>query len=99
MTEPVVLGDDSIPMLPRGVRFRFDEGRQAWVLLGPERVIMPDEIAVEILKLVDGQAGVGDLVDRLAAKFAAPRDQIQSDVLEMLNVLAVKGFMRAREPG
>jgi pyrroloquinoline quinone biosynthesis protein D len=44
----------SVPSFRRGVKFRFDAVREAWVLLAPEKLFMPDEIAVEILKLVDG---------------------------------------------
>ena len=30
-------------------KFRFDEVRQAWIVLAPERLLLPDEQAVEIL--------------------------------------------------
>ena len=29
--------------------FRFDEVRQRWIMLAPERLMLPDEQAVEIL--------------------------------------------------
>ena len=63
-------------MLPRHARLKFDETRQVWVILAPERVLAPDEIAVEVLKLCDGVRSVADMVDQLAAKYAAPRDAI-----------------------
>ena len=49
MTETTI-----VPAFRRGVKFRFDAVRDAWVLLAPEKLFMPDEIAVEILKLIDG---------------------------------------------
>ena len=70
----------SVPALPRGVRLRFDQARDAWVLLAPERVLMPDPIAVEILKRCDGKASVAAIVDDLATTFAAEREQIEADV-------------------
>ena len=47
---------------------KFDETRQVWVILAPERVLAPDEIAVEVLQLCDGVRNVGDMADQLAAK-------------------------------
>src|SRR5262245_2321798 len=54
------------------VRFRFDETRSAWVVLAPERLLLPDEQAVEILSLIDGQRDVDAVIDELAGRFDAP---------------------------
>jgi len=35
--------------------FRFDDTRQRWIMMAPERLMLPDEQAVEILQLVDGK--------------------------------------------
>jgi pyrroloquinoline quinone biosynthesis protein D len=80
-----------IPSFPRGIRFRFDEVRQAWVVLAPERLFLPDAQAIEILKLIDGVRSLGTIIDDLAACFAAPRDLIATDVMTMLRGLAEKG--------
>src|SRR5699024_9406344 len=40
---------DSIPRLGIGVRTRFDPARQQWLVLAPERLFVPDEIAFEII--------------------------------------------------
>ena len=85
-------------MLPRHAKLRFDETRQVWVILAPERVLAPDETAVEVLKLCDGVSRVAEIVDQLAAKYAAPREAILTDVMAMLQDLADKGFLtEARE--
>ena len=78
------------PRLPRGVRLRHDEVRNVWLLLAPERVLNPDAIAVTVLKLCDGDRTVDGIVDELAAAFAAPREQIETDVKTMLGDLADK---------
>jgi pyrroloquinoline quinone biosynthesis protein D len=77
-----------------GVKFRFDDTRQAWIVLAPERLFMPDEHAAEILKLVDGARSAGTIVDDLAARFDAPRATIEADVLEMLQDLIERGVLR-----
>ena len=88
----------SRPILPRHAKLRFDETRQRWVILAPERVLAPDDIAVEVLQLCDGARNVDAVVDLLAAKYAAPREAILADVIVMLQDLADKGFLtEARE--
>ncbi len=89
----IQVSEDSRPVLPRHTKLRYDETRQVWVILAPERVLAPDEIAVEVLKLCDGVRSVAVMIDELAAKYAAPRDTIASDVVAMLQDLADKGFL------
>ena len=98
MTERAEVRGDSVPSLPRGVKLRFDQARNAWVLLAPERVLMPDPIAVEILKRCDGKASVAAIVDDLAATFAAERSQIEADVNAFLQDLADKGMVALGSP-
>jgi pyrroloquinoline quinone biosynthesis protein D len=88
----------SRPVLPRHARLKFDDVRQRWVILAPERVLAPDDVAVEVLQLCDGARSVSDMIDLLAAKYAAPREAIGTDVIVMLQDLADKGFLtQARE--
>jgi pyrroloquinoline quinone biosynthesis protein D len=76
------------------VRFRFDEVRQAWVVLAPERLLLPDEQAVEILRLVDGERNVDTVIDELVRRDEAPRQVIATDVVAMLQDLADKKVLR-----
>ena len=94
----ITVSEASRPVLPRHARLKFDETRRVWVILAPERVLAPDEIAVEVLLLCDGLRSVGEVIDLLAAKYAAERDAIATDVVAMLQDLADKGFLtEARE--
>ena len=94
----ITVSETSRPKLPRHARLKFDETRQVWVVLAPERVLAPDEIAVEVLQLCDGVRSVAEMVDQLSAKYAAPREAIATDVVGMLQDLADKGFLtEARE--
>jgi pyrroloquinoline quinone biosynthesis protein D len=86
--------ETAIPVLAVGVKFRFDSSRDAWVVLAPERLFLPDEQAIEILKLVDGTRTLGAIVDELATRFNAPRGLIGGDVDTMLNDLSDKGVLR-----
>jgi pyrroloquinoline quinone biosynthesis protein D len=83
-----VVEPDTVPRFPRGTRFRFDATRQAWVILAPERLMMPDEIGVEVLKLVNGDRTIAAIAADLASRFGAPPDEVLADVLSMLQELA-----------
>ena len=94
----ISVSEASRPVLPRHARLKFDETRQVWVILAPERVLAPDEIAVEVLQLCDGVRNVAAMIDMLAEKYAAERSAIATDVIAMLQDLADKGFLtEARE--
>ena len=95
MSRRVEIGPTSVPRLPRHVRLQFDDSRKRWIVQAPERLLLPDDIALEILKLVDGVATVDVIADALAAKFAAPRAEVGADVAEMLQDLADKGLLEA----
>src|SRR5271170_519740 len=70
----ISVSEASRPVLPRHAKLKFDETRQVWVILAPERVLAPDEIAVEVLQLCDGERSVADMIDSLATKYAASRE-------------------------
>jgi pyrroloquinoline quinone biosynthesis protein D len=89
----MTLSETSRPILARHVVLKRDEARSRWVILAPERVLVPDETAVEIVGMADGVATVAEIVDRLAEKYKAPRDEISADVLEMLQDLADQGYL------
>lgn len=83
----------AVPRFARGVRLREDATRGRWVVLAPERAFVPDDTALEVLKLVDGARSVGAIADTLAERFAAPRDVIEADITEMLRDLAERGVV------
>ena len=94
----ISVSEASRPVLPRHAKLKYDETRKVWVILAPERVLAPDEIAVEVLQLCDGVRNVEQMIDQLAEKYAAERGAIATDVIAMLQDLADKGFLtEARE--
>jgi pyrroloquinoline quinone biosynthesis protein D len=78
------------PRLAPGVRLHFDQTRNAWVLLGPERVIETEGPASDILQRCDGTRTLAQIVDELAALYTADRAEIEGDVRIMLAELVDK---------
>ena len=86
-----------IPCLPRGVRLHWDKLRETHVLLGPERALMLDQIAYEILRRVDGEKTGDAIFEDLAATFNAPLDQVRTDASALLTDLADKRLLEAKD--
>jgi pyrroloquinoline quinone biosynthesis protein D len=95
VTARITITEQSVPRLPPGVKLRLDKQRDRWVVLAPERLFVPDAIALEIIKRCDGRASVSAIVDDLAKTFSAPRDRIFGDVSALLQDLTDKGVMTA----
>ena len=93
MTDILKIDEKTIPKFPKHVKFRHNKARDEWVILAPERLVKLDEIAVEILHLVDGETEVKKIANQLSQKFNAPEETIISDVIEMLQNLSDKGFI------
>jgi pyrroloquinoline quinone biosynthesis protein D len=95
MTAASALTGDSVPRLAPGVRLKDDKTRVQTVLLAPERVLVPDATALEVLQHLDGVRSVAQISNALAAEYDAPAETIQADVLELLSDLAENGFIEA----
>ena len=88
---------ESVPRLPRHVKLRHDKARDRWLILVPERVLVPDDTAVAVLTRVDGARSVRDIAGDLAQTYQAPVDVILADSVVLLQDLADKGFLAITE--
>jgi pyrroloquinoline quinone biosynthesis protein D len=87
------MAGSAVPRFARGVRLREDTARGRWVVMAPERMFIPDETALEILRLVDGVRSLDAIADDLAARFDAPRQEILQDAAALLEDLTAKGVI------
>ena len=81
------------PRLAPHVRLTFDARRGCWVLLAPERLLMPDEVALEVLRRCTGRASIDEIVDDLVCAFEGDRDEIAGDVERLIHDLCEKGVL------
>jgi coenzyme PQQ biosynthesis protein PqqD len=81
------------PRLAPGVRLRKDDQRGP-VLLGPERVLELDDIALSIVKQIDGKRRISDIADALAREYDEKADVIRQDIDTLLKDLAAKGYVK-----
>ena len=90
----LIVGRETRPNLPTYLKLRHDAGRDRWILLAPERVLTPDQTAVAVLKLCDGNRTVDEIVTVLAEEYSAAAEVIRADVLDLLQGLADKGYIK-----
>jgi pyrroloquinoline quinone biosynthesis protein D len=89
----------SVPFLPRSVKMVEDRARGRWVLNAPERIVVPDETALEILRLCDGARTVDAICHALAQRYNASPETIRADVMELLQDLADRGLLELNPAG
>jgi pyrroloquinoline quinone biosynthesis protein D len=81
------------PRFAPGVRLQEDRARDRWMVMAPERMFLPDETALEVLRLVDGARDDAAIVSALATKFDAPEAVIAADVRALLEDLRNRGAL------
>jgi pyrroloquinoline quinone biosynthesis protein D len=90
----MTLTELSRPRLAGKARLRVDRRDGRLWLLYPERGLLLNGSAGEILRLCTGGLTVAAIVDRLAGRYEpSRRDAIHADVLRLLNRLSDRGLI------
>lgn len=91
MTTSANLAD--IYALARHYRFQWEEAQQCYVLLFPEGMVKLNGGAGEVIKRVDGNKTVADIVKELEVAFPDAPD-IAKDVIGMLELAVEKAWLQ-----
>ena len=82
------------PRLAAKARLRWDRKDERFMLLYPERGLVLNPTAADVVKLCTGELTVGAIVDQLAAKYATqPREAVEQEVLGFLTRMAERGLI------
>lgn len=85
----------SRPRLALKARLRRDRHEDRWLLLYPERGLILNRSAGDILRLCTGRLTVDRIVDLLAARYGdSRRDAIMADALALLCRLHARGLIQ-----
>jgi pyrroloquinoline quinone biosynthesis protein D len=79
-----IISLQSCPTLKRHARLQYDNVREAWALLSPERIFWPNEVSLDILRLCNGHNTVAQMIAILANQYGADETEITSDVVGFL---------------
>jgi pyrroloquinoline quinone biosynthesis protein D len=82
------------PRFAPGVRLQEDKARGRWIVMAPERMFVPDETALAVLRLVDGARDEAAIIAALAQQYDAPAEVIGADVRALIADLVTRGALR-----
>ena len=90
-----MISTETRPRLASKVRVRYDRRGERYMLLWPEKGMVLNPTAAEIVKLCTGEHTVTGIVERLAEKYpTAPREALERQVMDFLTAMADRGLMR-----
>jgi pyrroloquinoline quinone biosynthesis protein D len=90
------LAVDARPCLAPKVRLRWDRKDGRYMLLYPERGLVLNATAADVVKLCTGEHTVGTILERLAEKYAPqPAGAIEREVLTFLHAMVDRGLIRS----
>ncbi len=88
----LALNTTDIYRLAPHYRFQWEEAQQCYVLLFPEGMIKLNGGAGEVIKRVDGQKTVADIVAELKSAFPDVAD-LEADIIAMVNLAIEKAWI------
>jgi pyrroloquinoline quinone biosynthesis protein D len=82
------------PRLAAKARLRWDRKGERYMLLYPERGLVLNGTAADVVRLCTGELTVGAIVEQLAAKYAPqPRAAIEQEIVAFLTRMAERALV------
>ena len=76
-------------------RLRFDRKSSRYMLLYPERGLVLNPTAADVLQRCDGERTVGSIVEELAKQYGHEAPLVEREVLGFLQTMADRGLVQA----
>jgi pyrroloquinoline quinone biosynthesis protein D len=90
-----VISAESRPRLAAKARLRFDRRSARYLLLYPERGLVLNVTATDVLQRCTGELTVNAIVDELARKYGQEPPAVAEEVLRFLRAMADRGLVQA----
>ena len=82
------------PRLAAKARLRWDRKGERYMLLYPERGLVLNATAADVVRLCTGELTVDAIVERLAEKYTTqPREALEQEIVTFLGRLAARGLV------
>ena len=82
------------PRLAAKARLGWDRKAERFMLLYPERGLVLNPTAADVVRLCTGELTVGAIVEQLAAKYAPqPREAVEQEVVTFLTRMAERALV------
>ncbi len=90
----VTLSPGSRPRLASKARLRWDRREEKYLLLYPERGLLLNATAADIVQLCTGEHTIEEIVGRLAEKYPGKaREEIEQEAMAFLAQIATRGLL------
>lgn len=86
---------EDIPQIAPTFRFQWEEAQDCFVVLYPEGMVKLSPSAGEIMKRIDGQTNIAELINDLHQTF--PGADLDNDVYKFLEVAHANGWIRKKQ--
>lgn len=85
----------SRPRLAPKARLRYDRKSERYMLLYPERGLVLNATAADVLQRCDGERTVGAIVEELAQKYGHEPPAVEREVMTFLETMADRGLVQS----
>jgi coenzyme PQQ biosynthesis protein PqqD len=89
-----VISAESRPVLASKARLRFDRKSSRYMLLYPERGLVLNPTAADVLQRCDGERTVGAIVAELAERYGQAPPAVEREVMAFLQTMADRGLVQ-----
>jgi coenzyme PQQ biosynthesis protein PqqD len=90
-----VISAESRPRLAAKARLRFDRKDSRYMLLYPERGLVLNPTAADVIQLCTGERTVASIVDELARRYGHQVPAVEREVMGFLTAMAERGLVLA----
>jgi coenzyme PQQ biosynthesis protein PqqD len=90
-----LISTESRPRLAAKARLRFDRKSSRYMLLYPERGLVLNPTAADVLQRCDGLRTVGSIVEELAQQYGHEVPSVEREVMTFLQTMADRGLVQA----
>lgn len=90
-----MIAGSSRPRLASKARLRFDRKSSRYMLLYPERGLVLNPTAADVLQRCTGERTVSSIVEELARKYGHEAPRVEREVMTFLQTMADRGLVQA----
>ncbi len=90
----MISGDSRLRLAPKA-RLRFDRKSSRYMLLYPERGLVLNPTAADVLQRCTGERTVRSIVEELAQKYGHQPPAVEQEVMDFLRTMADRGLVQA----
>ena len=90
-----MISGESKLRLASKARLRFDRKSSRFMLLYPERGLVLNETAADVLQRCTGERTVDSIVEELAQKYGHQQHAVEKEVMDFLRTMADRGLVQS----